>query len=88
MVAACNRVLRAGPVTDQDRDDLEAELARHDGPDGFIRALKRERAFGISSYAPMKNSRRGMGYPGSRTTTKANLGAKPRGLKNGSAYLA
>jgi hypothetical protein len=44
-VAACNRVLRAGPVTDQDRDDLEAELARHDGRDGFIRAQANQRVW-------------------------------------------
>jgi hypothetical protein len=54
-VEAANRVLRTGPVTDEDRDALEAELARHDSHDGFIKVLKKERAFGVSSFASMKN---------------------------------
>ncbi len=54
-VEAGNRVLRAGAVTDKDRQALETELARHDGLDGFIQALKKERACGVSSYNELKN---------------------------------
>ncbi len=53
-VADCNRVLRSGAVTDKDRDELEAELARHDGPEAFVRTLKCERAYGVSSFDSMK----------------------------------
>jgi hypothetical protein len=54
-VSVCNRVLRDGPVTDKDRDALEAELARHDNHQGLIRSLKHERTLGIASYAGMTN---------------------------------
>jgi hypothetical protein len=54
-VTVCNRVLRDGPVTDKDRDALEAELARHDSHQGFIRSLKHERTLGTAHYAGMKN---------------------------------
>jgi hypothetical protein len=54
-VECTNRVLRSGPVADADHDALEAELARHDGHEGFIKALKNERALGVSSYDAMKN---------------------------------
>jgi hypothetical protein len=53
-VESTNRVLRSGPIKDADRDALESELARHDSHDGYIRTLKNERAFGVSSYDSLK----------------------------------
>jgi hypothetical protein len=53
-VDSANRVLRSGPVADEDRNALEAELARHDNHDAFIKALKNERALGVSSFDSLK----------------------------------
>ncbi len=54
-VSLCNQALRAAALPDEDRAALESEAARHDSLDGFARTLKNERAFGLSSYAPLKN---------------------------------
>ena len=58
VVAACrsvaiheiNAVLRAGPVSDSLRRELDKELATSGGVHGFLQALKGERAFAISSF--------------------------------------
>jgi len=48
-----NRVLRSGPLADSARDALDAELARHDMWASFGRALKSERACGLSAFNDM-----------------------------------
>jgi hypothetical protein len=45
-----NRVLQAGPVSKAMRDALDAELARHDPMEGYLRTLKTERAYGVSYF--------------------------------------
>jgi tetratricopeptide (TPR) repeat protein len=52
-VEASNLVLRAGPLPDDAREALEAELALHDGAEAYRRALKTERAYGLESFRTM-----------------------------------
>ncbi len=49
-VEAANAVLRAGPLPEDSREALEAELALHDGVEAYRRALKSERAYGLESF--------------------------------------
>jgi hypothetical protein len=44
-----NGVLQSGPVSPAARQTLDAELALHDGADGYLWALRSERAFSLSS---------------------------------------
>lgn len=52
-VEASNLVLQAGPLPDDAREALEAELALHDGTEAYRRALKTERAYGLESFRTM-----------------------------------
>lgn len=52
-VDASNLVLRAGPLPEDARRALEAELALHDGTEAYRRALKTERAYGLESFRRM-----------------------------------
>ena len=52
-VEASNLVLQAGPLPDDARETLEAELALHDGVEAYRRALKTERAYGLESIRTM-----------------------------------
>lgn len=54
----CNKILQGGPVSKDVREALEAELARHDGMEGYVGALKTERALGLDMYGtlPLANS--------------------------------
>jgi hypothetical protein len=42
------KALRSGPVTEESRRTLDAELARHDTLEGYRRALRTERAFSLA----------------------------------------
>ncbi|WP_337177166.1 hypothetical protein [Paludisphaera sp.] len=42
------KTLRSGPASEESRRALDAELARHDGLDGYRRALRTERAFSMA----------------------------------------
>ncbi len=46
-----NQVLQAGPVSPAARQALESELALHDTMEGYIWAMRSERAFTLSSTA-------------------------------------
>ena len=52
-VEATNLVLRAGPLSKDSRQVLEAELALHDGAQAYQHALKTERAYGLDSFRTM-----------------------------------
>jgi len=52
-VEATNLVLRAGPLSKDSRQALEAELALHDGAEAYKHALKTERAYGLDSLRTM-----------------------------------
>ena len=52
-VEASNLVLRAGPLPDDARKALEAELALHDGVEAYRWSLKTERAYGLESFRTM-----------------------------------
>ena len=54
-VEAANRVLRSGQVDAKDRETLEAELKLHDSHAGFVKSLKKERVWGMTSYSNTKN---------------------------------
>lgn len=45
-IHSANRVLRWGPVSKEARAELDAELARADDADAYVRMLKSERAYG------------------------------------------
>jgi hypothetical protein len=45
-----NNILQSGPVSKEVRAALEAELARHDGTDGYVWAIKTDRAFGLDMF--------------------------------------
>jgi hypothetical protein len=49
-VAEINSILRAGPVSDFHRTELDKELATNDDMRGYLQALKGERAYAISSF--------------------------------------
>lgn len=53
-----NKILQSGSVSKEVRDALEAEVARHDSMDGYVWALKSERAYGLDMYRtfPLGNS--------------------------------
>ncbi|MCY2987009.1 MAG: hypothetical protein NTY19_03965 [Planctomycetota bacterium] len=48
-----NRILQAGSVSSELRQELDSELARHDTLEGFIGALRSERALGLDMYQAM-----------------------------------
>lgn len=52
-VEGANLVLRAGPLSDDSRESLEAELALHDGAEAYRWALTTERAYGLESFRTM-----------------------------------
>jgi hypothetical protein len=45
-----NGALQAGPVSSKTRAELDAELARQDSMDGFLWAIKSERAYVLASF--------------------------------------
>ena len=47
-------VLRAGPLQKSTYDALDAELARHDNTDAYVRTLKTERVLGIESFTSIR----------------------------------
>ncbi len=49
-VGVANRALRTNPLTDDSRDELDAELARHETIEPFEHALATERSFGLQRY--------------------------------------
>jgi hypothetical protein len=56
-IEATNLALRAGPLSNDARNALEAELALHDGPKAYEHALKAERAYGLESFRTMPGRR-------------------------------
>jgi hypothetical protein len=52
-VEATNLVLRAGPLSKDSHEALEAELALHDSADAYKRALKAERAYALEFFRTM-----------------------------------
>ena len=49
-IDAANLALQAGPVSDEVRQALDAELARCEGTDNYRRAITSERAFGMDCF--------------------------------------
>jgi hypothetical protein len=52
---AVNQALRSGPVSTEVRAALDAELARADDPQSFIKALVTERAVALEAMGPMNS---------------------------------
>jgi hypothetical protein len=52
---ALNQALRSGPVSAEVRAALDAELARDDDPQSFIKALVTERAVALEAMGPMNS---------------------------------
>lgn len=49
-VGLANEILRSGPVAGNLHEELETELAKHDGAEGFRACLRGERAFGLQAF--------------------------------------
>ena len=55
-VDATNLVLHAGPLSEESRKVIEAELALYEGAEAYRRALKTERAYGLESFRTTRSN--------------------------------